>query len=188
MAVLQHIPGVKPTCQGASFLPQNEPRPFCRKTNSVTDPLSWHVLSTSSEPRFPAFRRIQHQHSYPVRGKPRAAFAVFHACRKALQGYLHRPFVRRPTGREPRPGEIAEADVRARHQPISSDPLAAIQKGPPAVYHPCFVTRLGGVSAGKETQGWRDSSHTAMVGAGKFGSAKAPMATAMYTGKPSLSQ
>ena len=35
--------------------------------------------------------------------------------------------------------------------------------------HACFATRLGGVSGGKETQGWRDSSHTAMVGAGKFG-------------------
>jgi len=45
-------------------------------------------------------------------------------------------------------------------------------------YHPCFATRLGGVLGGKETQGWRDSSHTAMVGAGKFGSAKLPMATA----------
>jgi hypothetical protein len=31
-----------------------------------------------------------------------------------------------------------------------------------------------------------DSSHTAMVGAGKFGSAKLPMATATYPGKPSL--
>jgi hypothetical protein len=29
-------------------------------------------------------------------------------------------------------------------------------------YHPCFATRLGGVSGGKEIQGWRDSSHTAM--------------------------
>jgi hypothetical protein len=55
-------------------------------------------------------------------------------------------------------------------------------------YHPCFATRVGGVSGGKETQGWRDSSHTAMVGAGKFGSAKLPMATATYPGKPSLSQ
>jgi hypothetical protein len=55
-------------------------------------------------------------------------------------------------------------------------------------YHPCFATRLGGVSGGKETQGWRDSSHTAMVGAGKFGSAKLPMATATYPGKPSPSQ
>jgi len=55
-------------------------------------------------------------------------------------------------------------------------------------YQPCFATRLGGVSGGMETQGWRDSSHTAMVGAGKFGSAKLPMATATYPGKPSLSQ
>ena len=55
-------------------------------------------------------------------------------------------------------------------------------------YHPCLAARLGGVSGGKETQGWRDSSHTAMVGAGKFGSAKLPMATAMYPGKPSPSQ
>ena len=44
------------------------------------------------------------------------------------------------------------------------------------IYHPCFATRLAGVSGGKDTQGWRDSSHTAMVGAGKFGSAKLPMA------------
>ena len=55
-------------------------------------------------------------------------------------------------------------------------------------YHPCFATRLAGVSGGKETQGWRDSSHTAMVGAGKFGSAKLPMATATYPGKPWPSQ
>jgi hypothetical protein len=44
--------------------------------------------------------------------------------------------------------------------------------------HACFAARLGGVSGGKENQGWRDSSHTAMVGAGKFGSAKLPIATA----------
>jgi hypothetical protein len=56
------------------------------------------------------------------------------------------------------------------------------------LFHPCFATRLGGVSGGKESQGWRDSSHTAMVGAGKFGSAKLPMATATYPGKPSPSQ
>ena len=56
------------------------------------------------------------------------------------------------------------------------------------LYHPCFAARLGGMSGGKETQGWRDSSHTAMVGAGKFESAKLPMATAAYPGKPSPSQ
>jgi len=53
---------------------------------------------------------------------------------------------------------------------------------------PCFATRFGGVSGGKDTQTWRDSSHTAMVGGGKFGSAKLPIATATYPGKPSLSQ
>ena len=36
-------------------------------------------------------------------------------------------------------------------------------------YHPCFATRLGGVSGGRETQGWRYFSHTPMVGAGSFG-------------------
>jgi hypothetical protein len=55
-------------------------------------------------------------------------------------------------------------------------------------FHPCFAMRLGGVSGGKDTQGWRDSSHTPMVGARKFGSAKLPMATATYPGKPSPSQ
>jgi hypothetical protein len=54
--------------------------------------------------------------------------------------------------------------------------------------HACFAARLGGVSGGKENQGWRDSSHTAMVGAGKFGSAKLPIATATTPGKPSFSQ
>jgi predicted heme/steroid binding protein len=55
-------------------------------------------------------------------------------------------------------------------------------------YHPCFVARWGGVSDGKDTQGWRDSSHTAMVGAGKDGSAKLPMATVTTPEKPSFSQ
>jgi hypothetical protein len=50
-------------------------------------------------------------------------------------------------------------------------------------YQPCFATRLGGVSGGKEIQGWRDCSHTAMVGAGKFGSAKLPMAIMTYPRK-----
>jgi hypothetical protein len=59
---------------------------------------------------------------------------------------------------------------------------------PPTVSHPCFATRLGGVPGGKVTQGWRCSSHTATLGAGKLGSAKLPMATAMYPGKPSPSQ
>jgi len=27
------------------------------------------------------------------------------------------------------------------------------------LFHPCFATRLGGVSGGKETQGWRESRH-----------------------------
>jgi hypothetical protein len=36
-------------------------------------------------------------------------------------------------------------------------------------FHPCFAARLGGVSGGKDTQGWRASSHTAMVGAGNLG-------------------
>jgi len=55
-------------------------------------------------------------------------------------------------------------------------------------YHPCFAARFGGVSGGKEIQGWRDSSHTAMFGAGKLGSAKLPMATLTYPGKPVFSQ
>jgi hypothetical protein len=38
--------------------------------------------------------------------------------------------------------------------------------------------RFGGVSGASVTQGWRDSSQTEIVGAGKFGSAKAPMAMA----------
>jgi hypothetical protein len=44
------------------------------------------------------------------------------------------------------------------------------------------------VSDGNETQGWRDSSHTETVGAGKFRSARFPMATTTYPGKLSLSQ
>src|SRR3974390_812341 len=55
-------------------------------------------------------------------------------------------------------------------------------------YHPCFAARFGGLSGGSETHGWRDSSHTAMFGAGKLGSAKLPMATLTYPGKPVLSQ
>jgi hypothetical protein len=55
-------------------------------------------------------------------------------------------------------------------------------------FQPCFATRFAGVSGGNATQGWRDSSHTAMVGAGNFGSAKLPMATATYPGKPLPSQ
>ncbi len=58
----------------------------------------------------------------------------------------------------------------------------------PILFYPCFATRLGGVSGGKESQGWCDSSQTATVGAGKFGSAKLPTAMATYPGKPSLSQ
>ena len=66
--------------------------------------------------------------------------------------------------------------------------LGAVHTWPLEPYHPCFAARFGGVSGGSETQGWRDSSHTAMVGAGKFGSAKLPMATLTYPGKPVLSQ
>ena len=55
-------------------------------------------------------------------------------------------------------------------------------------FQPCFAARFAGVSGGNATQGWRDSSHTAMVGAGNFGSAKLPMATATYPGKPLPSQ
>ncbi len=54
--------------------------------------------------------------------------------------------------------------------------------------YPCFLRRVCGVPGGNDTQGWRDSSHTAMAGGGKFGSARLPMATATYPGKPSPSQ
>jgi hypothetical protein len=54
--------------------------------------------------------------------------------------------------------------------------------------YPCFLARFGGVSGGNKTQGCRVSSHTAMAGAGKFGSAKLPMATVTCPGKPSFSQ
>src|SRR5262249_53918663 len=56
------------------------------------------------------------------------------------------------------------------------------------LFHPCFATRLGGVSGGREAQGGRASAHRLMVGAGNFGSAKLPMATATYPGKLSPSQ
>src|SRR6185437_11340220 len=55
-------------------------------------------------------------------------------------------------------------------------------------HYPCFAARFGGVSGGNETHGWRVSSHTTMVAAGKFGSAKLPMATVTCPGKPSFSQ
>ena len=55
-------------------------------------------------------------------------------------------------------------------------------------YQPCFATRLGGVSGGKVTQEWPVSSHTAIFGAGKLGSAKLPIATVMNPGKPSFAQ
>ena len=43
---------------------------------------------------------------------------------------------------------------------------------------PCFGMRLGAVSGGRVTQGCLESSHTEIVGPGKLGSAKVPMATA----------
>ena len=57
-----------------------------------------------------------------------------------------------------------------------------------AAFHPCFAIRLDGASGANETQGWRDSSHTETAGAGKFGSARFPMATMTYPGELSLSQ
>src|SRR5262249_28237662 len=39
---------------------------------------------------------------------------------------------------------------------------------PQVVFHPCFAARLGSVSGGKDTQRWRDSSHTPMIGAGEI--------------------
>jgi len=83
---------------------------------------------------------------------------------------------------------------QSRHDFLRRECLLLTQSGQGATpgrrlfYHPCFAARLGGVSGGKETHGWRDSSHTAMVGAGNFGSAKLPTATATYPGKPSPSQ
>jgi hypothetical protein len=63
---------------------------------------------------------------------------------------------------------------------------------PPSVVrgrrHPCFAMRLVACSDGKGTQGWRHSSHTEMVGGGKLGSAKVPIATAITSGKPVFSQ
>ena len=54
------------------------------------------------------------------------------------------------------------------------------RKHPPAVIgpQPCFFVRLGGMSGGRVTQRCLESSHTEIVGPGKFGSAKVPMATA----------
>jgi hypothetical protein len=82
----------------------------------------------------------------------------------------------------------SRADTVNLQRLILSLPAVTRQVDRRPFYHACFATRLGGMPAGKETQGWRDSSHTAIVGAGKFGSAKPPIATATYPGKPSLSQ
>lgn len=110
------------------------------------------------------------------------------------------------------PYEVDESRASAKHAPksknrrvvVAPDVVAACeisalrpqsghwghtwQNNASCFCHPCFVMRLGGVSGGMETQGWRDSSHTAMVGAGKYGSAKLPMATVTVPGKPSFSQ
>ena len=66
--------------------------------------------------------------------------------------------------------------------------LEGSPRGRSFIHHPCFAVRLGGVSDGNYTQGWRDSSQTAMPGGGKVGSAKLPMATMTVPGKPSFSQ
>ncbi len=97
------------------------------------------------------------------------------ACRISNGSFAHAGFARWWAG--PRPGHSfsGQADRRQSVDRRAFD-------------HPCFAMRLGGVSGGNETQGWRDSSQTAMVGPGKFGSPKLPMATATYPGKPSLSQ
>src|SRR6516165_7241783 len=72
---------------------------------------------------------------------------------------------------------------------LNQCPLLGVKRTlPTADGYPCFAMRFGGVSGDRESQGWRDSSHTPIVGAGKFGSAKLPMATATYPGKPSPSQ
>ena len=59
-----------------------------------------------------------------------------------------------------RRGESLKAIGRAFGKPSSSIYFQVSLHGgfspPPAVYHPCFATRLGGVSAGSEIQGWRD--------------------------------
>ena len=58
----------------------------------------------------------------------------------------------------------------------------------PAICHPCFAECFGGMSGGKLTHGWRDSSHTARVGPGKLGSAKLPIATLTSPRNPAFSQ
>jgi hypothetical protein len=88
---------------------------------------------------------------------------------------------------------LADGSERASDQGAGSDGAVwscshCARRRSPIVFSHLLATRLGGVSGGKETHRWRDSSHTAMVGAGKFGSAKLLMATATYPGKPSLSQ
>ena len=98
-------------------------------------------------------------------------------------------------------GALRESGPNRKHA-FKDAPLSAVRSPPwiahrfksvlhaygRAFCHPCFAMRLGGVSGGKEIQGWRDSSHTPIVGAGKLGSAKLPIATATYPGKPSPSQ
>jgi hypothetical protein len=89
-----------------------------------------------------------------------------------------------------RPGKRREryGSLSGLTSATNRDALRQLSRDRSTLYHPCFAERFGGVSAGKETQGWRDSSHTAMVGAGKFGSAKLPMAIVTCPGKPSFSQ
>jgi hypothetical protein len=78
-----------------------------------------------------------------------------------------------------------EPDPRIDSNPAAKAAADKADSSPelPRKIYPCFLARFGGVSGGKETQGWRVSSHTAMVGAGKFGSAKLPMATGDVSGK-----
>src|SRR5258707_15050636 len=79
---------------------------------------------------------------------------------------------------------LRSADYLPRGFTISAGSLAQDRRW---LFHPCFATRLGGVSGGRETQGGRDSSHTLMVGAGEVGSAQLPVARATCPGKPSTS-
>jgi hypothetical protein len=56
------------------------------------------------------------------------------------------------------PQQLERLDVRVGDTNSNRNALRQLSRDRSTPYHPCFAERFGGVSAGKETQGWRDSS------------------------------
>ena len=131
------------------------------------------VSSTRAGMTFAARLRLGDPHPYPLPASPRALDILV----LPKDGPTARGGEEQAAAPHPLPALLARAEREALRGERDARGAGRV---PQRCFgnQPCFAACLGGTPSGNATHAWRCSSQTAIVGAGKPGSAKVPMATA----------